>query len=153
MKVVDFLRSDCVIPCLRGKNKTEVLYELAEHLARIRPGIDVQVLSQALVEREHLASTAIGEGIAIPHGRVDSAGTLMCVFGRSVEGLDFDSFDGKPTHLIFMLVGPSGAAGIHLKALARLSHLLRDAAFRQRLLMASTSESLFETIREEDAKH
>ncbi len=153
MKVVDFLRSDCVIPSLRGKSKSEVLNELAEHLASIRPGIDAPVLGRALAERELLASTAIGDGIAIPHGRLESVDTLMGVLGRSVEGLDFDSIDGKPTHLIFMLVAPSAATGTHLKALARLSRLFRDALFRQHLLDAPDSEAMFQTIKEEDAKY
>ena len=153
MKVVDFLRSDCVIPILRGKSKDEVLNELAEYLAGVHPGIDAKVLGRALTERERLASTAIGDGIAIPHGRMESVDTLMGVLGRSIEGLDFDSIDGKPTHLIFMLVAPSGATGAHLKALARLSRLFRDALFRQRLLDAADSEAMFQTLREEDAKY
>ncbi len=153
MKVVDFLRSDCVIPRLQGKSKSEVLNELAEHLASVRPGIDSKVLGRALAERELLASTAIGDGIAIPHGRLESVDTLMGVLGRSVEGLDFDSIDGKPTHLIFMLVAPSAATGAHLKALARLSRLFRDALFRKRLLDAPDSEAMFQTIKEEDAKY
>lgn len=153
MKVVDFLRSDCVIPSLRGKSKADVLTELAEHLSRVRPGIDSQVLGRALTEREQLASTAIGDGIAIPHGRLESVDTLVGVLGRSVEGLNFDSIDGKPTYLIFMLVAPSAATGAHLKALARLSRLFRDAQFRQRLLSASDSEALFQTIKDEDAKY
>ncbi len=153
MKVVDFLRSDCVIPFLRGKSKNEVLNELAEYLAGVQPGIDPKVLGRALTERERLASTAIGDGIAIPHGRMESVDSLMGVLGRSVEGLDFDSIDGKPTHLIFMLVAPSAATGAHLKALARLSRLFRDALFRQRLLDAADSEAMFQTLREEDAKY
>jgi nitrogen PTS system EIIA component len=153
MKVVDFLRSDCVLPSLRGKDKNDVLNELAEHLASVRPGIDSMVLGRALAERELLASTAIGDGIAIPHGRLESVDNLMGVLGRSVEGLDFDSIDGKPTHLIFMLVAPSSATGAHLKALARLSRLFRDTLFRQRLLDAADSEAMFQTIQEEDAKY
>jgi nitrogen PTS system EIIA component len=153
MKVVDFLRSDCVLPSLRGNSKSAVLSELAEHLASVQPGIDSVTLSRALAERELLASTAIGDGIAIPHGRLDSADNLVGVLGRSIAGLDFDSIDGKPTHLIFMLVAPAAATGAHLKALARLSRLFRDALFRQRLLEAADREVMFQTIKEEDAKY
>jgi PTS system nitrogen regulatory IIA component len=153
MKVVDFLRSDCVLPSLRGRNKNDVLNELATHLASIRPGIDAQVLGRALAERELLASTAIGDGIAIPHGRLESVDNLIGVLGRSVEGLDFESIDGKPTHLIFMLVAPSAATGTHLKALARLSRLFRDGLFRKHLLDAPDSVAMFQTIQEEDAKY
>jgi nitrogen PTS system EIIA component len=153
MKVVDFLRPNCVIPALRGNSKSEVLNEMAGHLARVQPGIDAVALGRALAERELLASTAIGDGIAIPHGRLDTVDNLMGVLGRSVAGLEFDSIDGKPTHLVFMLVAPTASTGAHLKALARLSRLFRDALFRQRLTDAPDGEAMFKTIEEEDAKY
>ena len=90
MKVVDFLSSNRVIPTLRGTSKSEVLTELAQHLAEVQPGIDAAVLGRVLQERELLASTAIGDGIAIPHGKLDTVDSLMGVLGRSVLGLDFD---------------------------------------------------------------
>jgi len=153
MKVLDFLRLNCVIPTLRGTTKGEVLTEMARHLAGVQPGIDAVALGQALQERELLASTAIGDGIAIPHGKLDTVENLMGVLGRSVAGLDFDSIDGKPTHLIFMLVAPTASIGAHLKALARLSRLFRDAGFRQRLIDAPDGAAMFRTIEEEDAKY
>jgi PTS system nitrogen regulatory IIA component len=153
MKVLDFLRLNCVIPTLKGTTKGEVLTEMARHLASVQPGIDAVALGQALQERELLASTAIGDGIAIPHGKLDTVENLMGVLGRSVAGLDFDSIDGKPTHLIFMLVAPTASIGAHLKALARLSRLFRDAGFRQRLIDAPDGAAMFRTIEEEDAKY
>ena len=90
-----------------------------------------------LEEREQLASTAIGDGIAIPHGKLDSVGHLVGVLGRAGQGIEFESIDGKPTHLVFMLVAPASSTGVHLKALARLSRLFRDAEFRKRLLDAA----------------
>src|SRR6185503_13081047 len=104
-------------------------------------------------ERELLASTAIGDGIAIPHGKLDSVSQLVGTLGRSVSGLEFDSIDGKPTHLVFMLVAPASSTGIHLKALARLSRLFRDALFRQRLLEAPSGEAMYKVIADEDAKY
>jgi PTS system nitrogen regulatory IIA component len=153
MKVVDFLSSNRVIPTLRGTSKSEVLTEMAEHLAQVQPGIDAVALARALEERELLASTAIGDGIAIPHGKLDTVDSLMGVLGRSVLGLDFDSIDGKPTHLVFMLVAPTASTGAHLKALARLSRLFRDALFRQRLIDAPDGDAMFRIIEEEDAKY
>jgi PTS system nitrogen regulatory IIA component len=100
-----------------------------------------------------LASTAIGDGIAIPHGKVDTIDRLVGVLGRSVSGLAFDSIDGKPTHIVFMLVAPSNSAGAHLKALARLSRLFRDASFRQRLLDAPDGPAIYQIIVEEDGKY
>ena len=98
--------------------------------------MEPEALRKVLEERELLASTAIGDGIAIPHGKLDSVGRLVGALGRAVAGIEFDSIDGKPTHLVFMLVAPASSTGIHLKALARLSRLFRDAGFRKRLLDA-----------------
>jgi PTS system nitrogen regulatory IIA component len=153
MKVVDFLRPDLVMPSLRGGSKSDVLAEMAKHLAANQSGIDPEGLRKVLEERELLASTAIGDGIAIPHGKLDSVNQLLGVLGRSVEGLEFDSIDGKPTHLVFMLVAPASSTGIHLKALARLSRLFRDALFRQRLIEASDAAAMYKVITEEDAKY
>jgi PTS system nitrogen regulatory IIA component len=153
MKVVDFLRPDLVMPALRGGSKSDVLAEMATHLAGNQSGIDPEVLRRVLEERELLASTAIGDGIAIPHGKLDSVSQLLGVLGRSVDGLEFDSIDGKPTHLVFMLVAPASSTGIHLKALARLSRLFRDALFRQRLIEAADAAAMYKVITEEDAKY
>jgi PTS system nitrogen regulatory IIA component len=153
MKVVDFLGPNCVIPTLGGTGKGEVLGEMARYLGRINTNINPDLLRRVLEERELLASTAIGDGIAIPHGRLDNIDSLVGVLGRSVPGLEFDSIDGKPTHLVFMLVAPSNSTGIHLKALARLSRLFRDALFRQRLLDAPDAASMYRVIEEEDAKY
>jgi len=153
MKVVDFLAPDAIVPSLSSTSKGDVLAELARFLAERRPGIDVQTLRRVLEEREQLASTAIGDGIAIPHGKLDTLDRLVGALGRSVAGLNCDSIDGKPTHLLFMLVAPTNSAGVHLKALARLSRLFRDGTFRQRLLDAPDSATMYQTIAEEDAKY
>jgi PTS system nitrogen regulatory IIA component len=158
MKVVDFLSPDAIIPALTGSTKTQVLAEMSAFLAERKEGgskvaIDPLALQRVLEERELLASTAIGDGIAIPHGKLDSVERLVGALGRSVPGLAFDSIDGKPTHLVFMLVAPSNSAGIHLKALARLSRLFRDANFRERLLDADSAAAIYQTIVEEDNKY
>jgi len=153
MKVVDFLRPDLVIPELNGGSKSEVLGEMSRHLAQNQAGVDSEVLRRVLEDRELLASTAIGDGIAIPHGKLDSVTQLVGTLGRSVSGLEFDSIDGKPTHLVFMLVAPASSTGIHLKALARLSRLFRDAVFRQRLIEAADGPGMYRVITEEDAKY
>jgi PTS system nitrogen regulatory IIA component len=153
MKVVDFLRPDLVISRLTGVGKGEVLAEMSNHLAKRQPGIDPVALRKVLEERELLASTAIGDGIAIPHGKLDTVEQLVGTLGRSVAGLEFDSIDGKPTHLVFMLVAPSSSTGIHLKALARLSRLFRDADFRRRLIDAADDAAMYRVIADEDAKY
>lgn len=153
MKVVDFLRPDLVVEHLAAADKPGVLAELAAHLAAHQPGVDAAEFRRVLEEREALASTAIGDGIAIPHGKLDAVGHLVGCLGRSVDGLEFDSVDGRPTHLVFVLVAPSSSTGVHLKALARLSRLFRDEAFRTRLIAAPDAASMYRVIEEEDAKY
>jgi PTS system nitrogen regulatory IIA component len=153
MKVIDFLKPDAIIANLQAKTKAATLSEVATLMAGLEPKIDAEQLRRVLEERELLASTAIGDGIAIPHGKLDAAGQLAGVLGRSIPGIEFDSIDGRPTHLVFMLVAPVSSTGVHLKALARLSRLFRDADFRQRLMAAPTREDMYQVISDEDAKY
>ena len=153
MKVTDFLSPDMIVADLRAETKSGVLGELALHLASRMEGVDAQALKRVLEEREVLASTAIGDGIAIPHGKLDAVGRLVGTLGRVRGGMEFESIDGKPTHLVFMLVAPANSTGVHLKALARLSRLFRDAEFRQRLLGAPDAAAMYQVIVEEDAKY
>jgi PTS system nitrogen regulatory IIA component len=153
MKVIDFLAPDGIVATLEAKTKPGVLAELATHMAKVVPGMEAEALRKVLEERELLASTAIGDGIAIPHGKLDTVGRLVGALGRAVEGIEFESIDGKPTHLVFMLVAPSSSTGVHLKALARLSRLFRDPEFRTRLLEAPSAEAMYQVIVDEDAKY
>lgn len=150
MKIMDILNKDCIIPELRSKNKKEVLEELTGALLNSKANLDKEALVAVLLERERLGSTGIGDGIAIPHGKVQDLDELVLSFGRSTEGIEFDSMDGRPTHLFFLLIAPENSAGIHLRALAKISRLLKSGQFRQRLLEAETSEALFQVIQEED---
>ena len=153
MKILDILTSEALVaPDLAGADKTAVLRELALHLAQSHPTIDPERLVEVLWERERLGSTAIGDGIAIPHGKLAGLSGVIGAFGRHPAGVDFESLDGSPTHLFFLLVAPEDSVGQHLKALARVSRLLKDRAFRERLLTASDLATLFRLIREEDEK-
>jgi PTS system nitrogen regulatory IIA component len=153
MKILDILAPDAIIPAMRATTKSEALQELAALLARLHPQIDGARLVQVLLDREALGSTAIGEGIAIPHGKMPGVGNVVAAFGRSDSGLAFDSLDGKPTRLFFLLVAPEDSAGVHLKALARVSRLLKDKSFRDRLAAGGSQEQLFAIIKEEDEKY
>ncbi len=106
-----------------------------------------------LNERERLGSTAIGDGIAIPHGKIRGITQILGAFGRSTRGLDFDSLDGNPTHLFFLLIAPEESTSLHLKALARVSRLFKDGAFRQHLLEARDAGELYRLLKEEDSKY
>jgi PTS system nitrogen regulatory IIA component len=137
---------------LKGRKKPDVLAEMAEALAGSTPGLDEKRLFDVLNEREKLQSTGIGEGVAVPHGKLPDLSRLVTSFARSREGVDFDSVDGQPTYLFFVLVVPEQSGGQHLNALARISRFLHDASFRERLWEARTLEDVCRAVEEEDAK-
>jgi PTS system nitrogen regulatory IIA component len=153
MKITDILSEDMVLPALAGANKAEIIEELAGVVSQHHPEIDRARLVQALEDRERLNSTALGEGVAIPHGKLPGLKRVLAAFGRSPAGLDFSSLDGKLTHLFFLLVAPEDSAGAHLKALARISRLLKDKDFRDRLMVADGAADLYRIIREEDDRY
>jgi len=152
MKIMDILVRDAVILNLGVKSKRDVLAEMANALAKVEPEIEADRLLEVLLEREALQSTGIGEGVAIPHGKMVGLDRLVATFARSPEGVDFESIDGQPTHHFFLLVVPEHSGGQYLKALARISRFFRDAAFRQRLSEVETLEEVIGTIEEEDTK-
>jgi PTS system nitrogen regulatory IIA component len=153
MKIVDLIKRDMVVPELRATDKRGILEELAAYMAGRHPRIDRGTLSKVLIEREQLASTAIGEGVAIPHGKLGAVGEIVACLGRAVKGVEFDSMDGQPTYLFFVLVAPESSTGAHLKALARISRVFKDPEFRRRLLLAPDGESMYNVVAEEDAKY
>jgi PTS system nitrogen regulatory IIA component len=152
MKIMDILLKDAVILDIESTGKSEVLAELSESAARAEPSLDADRLFQVLLDRENLQSTGIGDGVAIPHGKMPGLARLVASFARSRAGIDFQSIDGQQTHLFFLLVVPEHSGGQHLKALARISRFFRDAAFRKALAEAETREDVFRAIEEQDAK-
>lgn len=152
MKITDFLSLQTVIPTLVQREKNAVLEELASGLVANHANLDAAKVLSVLMEREKISTTAIGEGVAIPHGKLPNLERIYGVFARSTAGVDFSSLDGGPTHLFFVLIAPEGAAADHLKALARISRLLKDEPFRRRLLAAKSSQELFDLIAAEDDK-
>jgi PTS system nitrogen regulatory IIA component len=153
MKIVELIQRDMVVPQLKGRSKPQILRELAQSLAARRPQLDEETVARVLLEREELASTAIGEGVAIPHGKLAGVNEIVACLGRVRGGVDFDSMDGQPTYLFFVLVAPENSTGAHLKALARISRLFKDAGFRERLLQAGDAEAMYDTLAAEDAKY
>jgi PTS system nitrogen regulatory IIA component len=152
MKIMDILVRDAVILDLKSQGKRETLQEMASALAAAESGLEADRLLEVLLDREALQSTGIGEGVAIPHGKMAGLPRLVASFARSRAGVDFDSIDGQPTELFFLLVVPEHSGGQHLKALARISRFFRDASFRKALAEAETLEDVFRAIEEEDAK-
>lgn len=142
-----------IISQLTSTNKTGVLRELVRVLAQVEKEVDEERMLEILLERESLGSTGIGEGVAIPHGKSKDVKKLLASFGRSLPGVDFQSMDGKPAHLFFLLVAPENSAGIHLKALARISRLMKDQNFRKRLMEANSAEEIYSLFSEGDEKY
>jgi len=142
-----------VVSDLASAQKNAVLDELAAHLAAHHDDLEVADVARVLSEREDLASTAIGEGVAVPHGKLRSLDGIVACLGRSRQGVAFGSVDGAPTHLFFVMVAPEGATGTHLKALARISRVFKDAGFRRRLLDADDADTMYAILAQEDAKY
>ena len=152
MKIMDILVKDAVVLSLKAKDKNGILEEMSRSLAAAEPSVPADELLSVLIDREELQSTGIGEGVAIPHGKMAGLDRLMATFARSDDGVDFASIDGKPTQLYFMLVVPEHSGGQHLKALARISRFFRDPSFRGKLMDANSTEAIFRAIEEEDEK-
>lgn len=150
MKITEMLRQEFVLEELGARNKHDALVELAGVFAKGNIGGNPEVMLHVLLERERLGSTGIGDGIAIPHGKVPGLDQIVVSFGRSREGIEFEAMDGKPVHLFFLLMAPENSTGLHLKALARISRMLRDPVFRKDLLDAKGQEELFGIIVKKD---
>lgn len=150
MKITEMLRQEFVVEALKARNKHDALVELAGVFARGKIQVDPGAMLHVLLERERLGSTGIGDGIAIPHGKVSGLDQIVVSFGRSREGIEFEAMDGEPAHLFFLLMAPENSTGLHLKALARISRMLRDPGFRKNLLNAENHEDLFRIIAEKD---
>ena len=150
MKITEMLKREFVLEQLKAGNKRDALAELAGVFTQGRIRVDSEAMLHALLERERLGSTGIGDGIAIPHGKLPGLEEMVVSFDRSQEGIAFEAMDGKPVHLFFLLMAPENSAGQHLKALAKISRMLKDANFRKNLLEAKMHEDLFRIIVEKD---
>ncbi len=150
MKLSDILKPGLIVPDLKAQDKKGVLEELAQIITQQEPSLSKGSLLQVLLERERLGSTGIGDGIALPHGKLKELDHLCISFGRSAKGLDFDSIDEKPAYVFFLLLAPENSAGVHLKALAKISRMLKDGNFRRRLMGAQSGQEIYEMIIDKD---
>lgn len=150
LKILDFLSVSAVVTELAATTKKGVLEELVGILAKEGKIKDASLTVEVLMEREKLGSTGIGQGIAIPHAKTDQVGDVIAAFGLSRRGVQFDALDGDPVNIFFLLVAPPDAAALHLKALARISRLLKDKFFRQSLRETKTPAEILKLIKDED---
>ncbi|MBZ0140219.1 MAG: PTS IIA-like nitrogen regulatory protein PtsN [Pseudorhodoplanes sp.] len=145
MPLIDFVTPSAVIPALKVNGKKQAIQELAARAAALC-GQNERVIFETLLQREKLGSTGIGHGIAIPHGKLPKLERLFGLFARLERPIDFESLDGQPVDLIFLLLAPEGAGADHLKALAQVARLLRDPDIAHKLRESRDSEALYAVL-------
>jgi PTS system nitrogen regulatory IIA component len=145
MPLTDLVAPNAIIPALKVNNKKQVLQELAARAAALT-GQNEKTIFDTLMQREKLGSTAVGNGIAIPHGKMATLGRLFGLFARLDRPVDFEALDGQPVDLIFLLLAPEGAGADHLKALARVARLLRDSTVADMLRASEDAEALYAVL-------
>ena len=146
MHVADYLDEELILPDLKSTSKPEILAELVAPLAEKRDNVGLEEAKKVLLERENLGSTGIGEGVAIPHGKMEDLEDVIMVVGRSKEGMDFASLDKKPCTIFFLVLAPERVAGMHLRILAHVSRLLKDQSFRQAFMEAPDRAALWKLL-------
>ena len=152
MKIMEFLNKKALTVSLKATDKDDVIRELVDLLAKAEDIRNREDLVKGLLARESLGSTGIGQGIGIPHAKSQNVKNLTAAFGLSQKGVNFDSLDGEPVFIFFLLLAPEESAGPHLKALARISRMLKDKYFRELLRKAKDEKEALRIIQEEDAK-
>lgn len=152
MSLADILTEKAIVPHLKSASKKQALQELAQRAAQIT-GLAERQIFEVLLERERLGTTGVGQGIAIPHGKLAKLDKLYGLFARLDHAIDFESIDGQPVDLIFLLLAPESAGADHLKALAKVSRLLRNARTCEKLRGASTVDALYALLTETTTSH
>ncbi len=152
MKILDYVCKSCILSDFEARSKTEVLSCLADALVEAGVPVDRQQVYKVLEEREQLGSTGIGNGVAIPHGRLAGLDQMVILVARSRKGVPFEAVDNEPVHIIFLLLANSEAATEYLKILARISKLLRAPGVYERLLNASGPNGITQVIQEVDGR-
>ena len=152
MKLSDFLSPERVLANIKSNNKKDALKEISEFVSSVEQDdvLTDKHLFNAILDREELGSTGIGDGVAIPHAKIHGLKNLCACFARSEDGVDFKAIDSEPVRLIFMLLVPENSAGIHLKALARISRVLKERDFREKLMTAKDSQELYDAFIRQD---
>jgi nitrogen PTS system EIIA component len=152
MDLSDLIAPHGVIPSLKASNKKQALQELAAKAAKIT-GIDAHEIFNTLLQRERLGSTGVGNGIAIPHGKINALGHIVGLFARLEEPIDFEAIDEEPVDLVFLLLAPENAGADHLKALARISRLMREPTAVEKLRASRDKDALYAVLTEPAASH
>ena len=153
MTLLEILSPEAIVVNLQGETKEEIIAELSKLVAKNCQIANSDDIFQAVIEREKIMSTGIGDGIAIPHGKSDSVDKLVAALGTKRRGVDFEALDGEPAYVFFLLVSPTNISGPHIKALARISRYLKNEEFKKRLIAAHTSDDIISIIKTEEEQH
>jgi len=150
MKLKEILQYDDVIPNIDADNKKDILEKLVQSVTEVHPNVDYKNLLKFLFEREQLGTTGLGDGIAIPHAKISGITQPIVTFARCANGVDFDALDEKPSYIFFLLIAPEQASGIHLQILVRIAKILKNSAFRSKLMESKSRDELYKLIIETD---
>lgn len=153
MSLLDILSEESTIVDLQGETKEDIIRELVDVVPMGHVVTDKEKVLMAVLEREKIMSTGIGDGIAIPHGKSDAASQLAAALGTQRRGVDFEALDGEPAFVFFLLVSPAKVSGSHIKALARISRLLKNDDFKKKLSAATTPAEVLSVIEAEEQNH
>jgi PTS system fructose-specific IIC component len=153
MKVLDLLNNNYIIPDLTGQTKEEVINELIDLFKEDQRVIDIEKVRDAVLEREKIMSTGVGKGFAIPHGKTNAVNDILAAFGKSNKPIEYDSLDGHPVNLVFLLVGKDNLVSKHIKLLSRISRMMNKDEFREKLIKANTSEEILEIFKKEEENY
>jgi len=153
MKIAEILELNTVVSHLHSTSKTDVIKELADNISSGYPNINTERLVEVLIERENLCSTAVDSGVAIPHAKLSGITDMIVGFGRSIEGIEYESLDKKATHFFITLIAPEDSAGSHIQLLARISKVFKNPELRAKLMRSESEEDIYEAITLEDEKY
>jgi fructose-specific phosphotransferase system IIA component len=153
MKISDILTEDLVVAGLKGSSKNDIIDAMVDLVALSPKVVDKEKVRSAILERERIMSTGVGNGFAIPHGKTDAVAEIVAAFAVTEEEIDYDSLDEKPVRLVFLLVGKDNLVGPHIKLLSRISRLMNKEEFRKRLLLVTSPKEIIDLFRQEEASY
>lgn len=153
MHIVSLLNEQTVLPDLKVSNKKEALDELISSLSEQVDEQERKAIRKAVFEREKIMSTGVGKGLAIPHGKADDISDNYAAFALLSEAIEYDAIDGEPVNMIFLLVGPQSSNRFHIKMLSRISRLMNNNTFREKLANSLSAEEIIEIFSEEEKAH
>ena len=153
MKISDILTEDLVVAGLKGSSKNDIIDAMVDLVALSPKVLDREKVRGAILERERIMSTGVGNGFAIPHGKTDAVSEIVAAFAVTEEAIDYDSLDEKPVRLVFLLVGKDNLVGPHIKLLSRISRLMNKEEFRKRLLTTTSPAEIIDLFRQEEASY